>query len=317
MNFISKMPKIDLHCHLDGCLDVTLIKRILGDVPIEHIMVNDNCSSLAEYLKCFEAPINCLAQREYTQKLTYEFIKSLSLENVKYVEVRFSPLLIASASYSEREIIENVIAGLKQAEKDFEVKSNIIICAMRHLDEETNIKSFKLAKEYENHGVCGLDIAGDENSFPAEEFKGLFSYAKSLEMPFTIHAGECGNARNILESIGMGAKRIGHGVAMRGDIALQKICVDKNIGIELCPTSNFQTKASTIENYPLREFYNNGVKVTINTDNRTVSNTSLTKELSLISDKFKFTDNEIKTIYRNAVEVSFASDDVKDFLLKL
>ena len=136
-------------------------------------------------------------------------------------------------------------------------------------------------------------------------------------MPFTLHAGECGSVQNILDSVEAGAGRIGHGIAMRGHADIQKELQKKGIGIEMCPISNLQTKAvESTKDYPMREFLNAGLKVTANTDNRTVSNTTLTKELEFIQKNYGITDEEIQLMMRNAVDVAFADDAVKERMLK-
>lgn len=164
----------------------------------------------------------------------------------------------------------------------------------------------RTAREYLGNGVCAADLAGAEAIYPMSEFMKLFGQAKKLGMPFTIHAGECGNVQNILDSVEAGALRIGHGIAMRGNSEVQKMIREKGIGVEMCPISNLQTKAVESESqYPLREFLDNGIKVTINTDNRTVSNTTMTKELQFIQEHYRITDEEIRLMMRNSVDTAF------------
>lgn len=164
----------------------------------------------------------------------------------------------------------------------------------------------RTAREYLGNGVCAADLAGAEAIYPMSEFMELFGQAKKLGMPFTIHAGECGNVQNILDSVEAGALRIGHGIAMRGNSEVQKMIREKGIGVEMCPISNLQTKAVESESqYPLREFLDNGIKVTINTDNRTVSNTTMTKELQFIQEHYRITDEEIRLMMRNSVDTAF------------
>lgn len=146
----------------------------------------------------------------------------------------------------------------------------------------------------------------------------LFQKVKALDMPFTIHAGECGNVNNICDAVNVGAKRIGHGIAMRGNSAVQKVLRDARVGIEMCPISNWQTKSITnISDYPIKEFIDAGLLVTINTDNRTVSDTSITKELEYIQNLYNICDGEIMQMMKNAIEVSFANDDIKNKLCRL
>ena len=164
----------------------------------------------------------------------------------------------------------------------------------------------RTAREYLGNGVCAADLAGAEAIYPMSEFMELFGQAKKLGMPFTIHAGECGNVQNILDSVEAGTLRIGHGIAMRGNSEVQKMIREKGIGVEMCPISNLQTKAVESESqYPLREFLDNGIKVTINTDNRTVSNTTMTKELQFIQEHYRITDEEIRLMMINAVDTAF------------
>ena len=176
---------------------------------------------------------------------------------------------------------------------------------------------FQIVREYLGDGVCAADLAGAEALYPMSEFIDVFETVKKLGMPFTLHAGECGNVQNIIDSVEAGAGRIGHGIAMRGHRELQSELAKKGIGIEMCPISNLQTKAvqSTAE-YPLREFLDAGLKVSINTDNRTVSNTSLTKELEFVQKTYGVSDEEIRKMMQNAVGTAFARDDVKERLQK-
>ena len=164
----------------------------------------------------------------------------------------------------------------------------------------------RIAREYLGNGVCAADLAGAEAIYPMSEFMELFGQAKKLGMPFTIHAGECGNVQNILDSIEAGALRIGHGIAMRGNSEVQKMIREKGIGVEMCPISNLQTKAvAGPEFYPIREFLDHGALVTVNTDNRTVSNTTMTKELQFIQEHYRITDEEIRLMMINAVDTAF------------
>lgn len=173
----------------------------------------------------------------------------------------------------------------------------------------------KTAREYLGYGVCAADLAGAESMYPMSQFMELFQNARKLDMPFTIHAGECGSVQNVIDSVRAGAGRIGHGIALRGHYDIQKNLADHGAGVEMCPISNLQTKAvkSTAE-YPLREFLDAGLKVSINTDNRTVSNTSLTKELKFIQNNYGIQDEEIRLLMKNAVDTAFASEDEKERL---
>ena len=216
-----------------------------------------------------------------------------------------------------KNVIEALLKGLERGKDDFGVEFGVITCAMRYHSEEENSKMIMTAREYLGFGVCAADLAGAEASYPMTEFMNLFHNTHKIGMPFTIHAGECGNAQNIADAVSAGAGRIGHGIAMRGNKELQQELAARKIGIEMCPISNLQTKAvqSTAE-YPLREFLDAGLRVTINTDNRTVSNTTLTKELEFVQKQYGIRDEEVLLLMKNAVDAAFAGEAVKERLYR-
>lgn len=326
MTQIAVLPKVDLHCHLDGSLNIAFVENALvqlGESALlpqltQLLQAPPHCTSLAQYLECFDLPIRCMQTAAQVQEAAYSFAQGLLTDNICYIEVRFSPALLENSSMTQRQALESVLAGLAVAEKDFGITSRVILCAMRHHSNEQNLATYHLAREYLGYGLCGVDLAGDEAVYPNHGFAELFTTAKRLGLPYTIHAGECGSTQSIQDAIAMGASRIGHGIAMRGNDALQQLCAQKRVGVELCPTSNLQTKAvASMEDYPFQEFVSNGVLVTVNTDNRTVSDTTIGREFALLTEKYALTNEQINQLTENAIFCSFAEDNVKDRLLKL
>ena len=315
---LTVLPKVELHCHLDGSLSREFIERRLNrKVSQSELSVSDDCRSLNEYLEKFDLPGKCIMDEEGLSEAGYDVLKSMKQENVCYAEIRFAPLLSETEDMNCAKVIEALLAGLEKGKKDFGIEYGVITCAMRHHSEEENRRMIRTAREYMGYGVCAADLAGAEALYPMSEFMELFQETKKLGMPFTLHAGECGSVQNILDSVEAGAGRIGHGIAMRGHREVQKELQRKGIGIEMCPVSNLQTKAvESTKDYPMREFLDNGLKVTVNTDNRTVSNTTLTKELAFIQKTYGITDEEIRLMMKNAVDVAFADDAVKERILK-
>ena len=313
------LPKIELHCHLDGSFSKEFIEKRLGrEVSPQELSVSDDCTSLAEYLEKFTLPGLCIMDEEGLKEAGYDVLKSMSRENVCYAEIRFAPLLSETEEMSCAKVIESLLEGLEKGRADFGVEFGVITCAMRHHSEEDNSRMIKTAREYLGCGVCAADLAGAEASYPMSEFMNLFQNTHKIGMPFTIHAGECGNAQNISDAVRVGAGRIGHGIAMRGHSDLIKELAEKGIGIEMCPISNLQTKAvAGPEKYPIREFLNGGLKVTVNTDNRTVSDTTMTKELEFIQNTYGIQDDEIYLLMKNAADVAFAENCVKDKLYRI
>ncbi|MBR3646473.1 MAG: adenosine deaminase [Lachnospiraceae bacterium] len=321
----KKIPRIDLHCHLDGSLSVKSIydnlKNVGCNYSVEDVIrpctVSKDCNSLTEYLTKFDLPIRSMYDYESTKAAAKDFMLSLVEDNIVYVETRFAPSLVAKDGFSERKVLEAVIDGIKEGSNLTGIYGNIIICAMRHHSIEKNIKSFKLAKEYIRCGVCGVDLAGDENFYPTADFADLFRYAKGLGLNITIHAGECHSGQSIVDAANMGAARIGHGIAMSGNEKIQQLCRNKKIGIEMCPISNYQTSAVKAgEHYPFKEFMDNDLIVTINTDNRTVSGTTIQNEIDFLRTKYDITKETEVKLFKNSVDVCFASDDIKNSLLK-
>ena len=316
INKIRSMPKIDLHCHLDGSMTLKSVEQILKrKVEPKELEAKDRCQNLAEYLDRFRLPLQCLQTEEGLRMAAREFLLEAAKENTKYIEVRFAPLSSVHEHLSCRQVVEAVLDGLREAEAQCRVSWNVIVCAMRHHPQEDSLAMMEVCREYLGAGVCAVDLAGDEAAYPMENFRKLFAQAKKLGFPFTIHAGECGRVENVLEAVKCGALRIGHGIALKGHPEAQKLCADKKIGIEMCPASNLQTRAAEREEYPIREFTEAGLLVTLNTDNRTVSSTSMTKEMEFVSQEYGITTEELEQYFRNAVEVSFAGDPVKHRLL--
>lgn len=310
---IIKLPKVELHCHLDGSLPMGIIRELLGkDVKKEELQVRDDCRNLAEYLEKFDLPLSCMQTETGLKRTSKAFLESLKQDNIQYVEVRFAPLLSVNESLDCTRVIQSVLEGLEEAKKACGIYYNVIACAMRHHTEEDNLQMMKAARSFLGEGICAVDLAGNEAAFPMENFTELFQKAKKLGLPFTIHAGECGRVENVVEAVKCGASRIGHGIALRGHADVMAMCKEKQIGIEMCPISNLQTKAvASKSEYPMREFLDAGLCVTINTDNRTVSNSSIQKEMEFVQKNYGITDEELVRMTENAVHAAFANDEVK------
>ncbi len=316
---LRTLPKIELHCHLDGSLSREFIEERLGrKVSGEELSVSDECRSLSEYLEKFALPGECLRDEAGLEGAGYDVLRTMGREHVVYAEIRFAPLLHVNRNFGVRQVIESLLRGLERGKREFGVDYNVITCAMRNHSFEENYYMLKEARAFLGEGVCAADLAGAEGIYPMSGFMELFEKVREMGMPFTLHAGECGEVKNILDSVAVGAARIGHGIAMRGRKEVQQHVKAKEIGVEMCPISNLQTKAvSDSSEYPLREFLEEGLLVTINTDNRTVSNTSMTKELEFIQNVYGIQDEEIVRLMRNAAKIAFVDEEKKERMLKL
>lgn len=315
---LRDLPKIELHCHLDGSLSKAFIeKRLNRSVKEEELSVSEDCASLVEYLEKFALPGECLRDAKGLEEAGYDVLRTMSEENVIYAEIRFAPLLHVNRNFRTTQVLEALLRGLERGKEEFGVDYNVIVCVMRHHSFEESYEMLKEAYQFLGKGVCAVDLAGAEGLYPMAGFMEFFAKVKALGMPFTLHAGECGEVQNILDSIEAGAMRIGHGIAMRNHPEVQQLVREKEIGVEMCPISNLQTKAvADTTEYPLREFIDAGIPVTINTDNRTVSNTSMTKELEFIQKVYGIKDEEILLLMRNAAKTAFIEEEKKQQLFR-
>lgn len=320
------MIRVELHCHLDGSLNIGFVEEMLEKQNIvvgrdelkRRLEVRPDCTSLTEYLGKFDLPLLCLQSKEGLRRAAYELVRDVAKEHVKYIEVRFAPMLSTAKGLTCREVIESVVEGLHEAGGEYGVFASAIVCAMRHHTLQQNMEMLTVAREFMGKGVCALDLAGDESAFPTSEFRELFVQAKEWNIPFTIHSGECGSVENVREAIALGAKRLGHGIALEKSPELRKLCREKGIGIEMCPTSNVQTRAvDSLAVYPLKLFLDEGLLVSLHTDNRTVSGTTLTREEAVVREELHLSEGEVRKCTENAIRTAFTSDEVKKQLLDM
>lgn len=325
---LSQLPKIDLHVHLDGSVKPETIKELAimqrEPLPIgsdaellPHMKVSENCESLKEYLSKFSFVLPYLQTGAALERVAFEVVEQAAKERVKYIEVRFAPQLHRLQGLSNHDVIHHVIEGLKRGEQVFGTVARAIIICLRSHSYEMNKDVIEEAALFYKKGVVAVDLAGDEASFPAELFRQLFHEAQQLGLPITIHAGEAAGAENVRVAImGLGALRIGHGVRMQEDPSVVELVKERQIPLEMCPLSNIQTKAvSGWESYPIRRYFEEGIAVTVNTDNMTVSDTTIQKEYELLMENCGFTLSEVARIILNGVKAAFLEEDEKQQLL--
>lgn len=319
---------VDLHLHLDGSLSPKIIIEIAKeeniDLPtydekelLSYLQVPTTCTSLNEYLTKFDLPNLVLQSKNGLYKATLDLLKREASDGLKYVEIRMAPQLSTQKGLKQKEVVETLIKAINDGQKNYGIKSNLILCLMRfNNNQKENIETINVAKEFLNKGVVAIDLAGAEALFPNEMFYEQFEYAKELNIPFTIHAGEASDASSVVTALSMGAKRIGHGIHSIDDQKVIDYLKKHNIPLEICPKSNLDTKAITkFEELPVKELLKQGVKVTINTDDMTVSNTNLENEFNILKD-IGLNDDELEQIAFNSIDASFLNDDEKNQLRK-
>lgn len=315
---IKLAPKVELHCHLDGSVSIECMKSIMkqqnaGEISEDQLSLQMRapvpCGSLTEYLQPFSFVNKWLQTSDSLKAAAFDVVRQAAEENVVYIEVRFAPMLHCEQGLRPEQVVSAVLDGLRMAESEFNIKAALILCMMRGGSVQQNQKVMEIAERI-YPSVVAVDIAGSESDYPLHQYKALFSQAAEAKIPFTIHAGENGPAENVKDAIEMGARRIGHGLAIESDPDIQQLCREKSVLLELCPASNLQTKAAqNLKSYPFEQFMKSGIAVSVNTDNRTVSNTSLTNEYMLLSEQCEITTELMEKLAISAVEHSFFSGD--------
>lgn len=299
---------IDLHLHLDGSLSAALVRELaqaqrypLPDDLEKALAAPEDCADLNEYLRCFDLPLALLQSAGSLEQAAYTLCTGLREQGLLYAEVRFAPQLHTNAGLTQRQAVEAVCKGA--ARSGF--PAQIILCCMRGGADPANRETIDTAANYLGHGVCACDLAGAEALYPTTQYQGLFAYARSLQIPFTLHAGEADGPASIRAALEMGAARIGHGVRAGEDPALLELLSARQIPLELCCTSNLQTKAvPTLQAFPLRSYLHRGLCCTVNTDNTTVSRTTLRAEYTKLQAQ-GLTREETKTLLLNACRSAF------------
>ena len=324
----KKYAIVDLHLHLDGSLSAKAILEVARREGIElpaknerdlnqFLMVPENCKSLNEYLERFALPNLVLQSKLGLEICALDLLERLAADGLKYVEIRMAPQLSINKGLSQEKVVKTLIKVCKKARK-FNIFSNLILCMMRGTDtKEKNLETIRVAKKYLGKGVVALDLAGAEGLFPNEMFEEEFKLIKENDIPLTIHAGEAAGSESVKSALDFGAVRIGHGIHSIEDEKVLDELVKKNICLEVCPKSNLDTKTiSKYEDLPLRQFLEKGVKVSINTDDMTVSNTTLKQEFETLV-KLGFNEKELHDFAENSINASFTDAKTKEHLLNL
>ncbi len=305
------MKKVELHVHLDGSVRESTLRNLLASQNIivdESFHVNESDKDLNDYLKKFDYPIMVMQTKENLTKIAYELVCDLASEDVIYAEVRFAPIKHIKGGLSLEEVVLAVKKGLKMGN----IKTSLILCCMRDSSLEENKKIVDLANKLN----CSIDLAGAEAVYDTSNFKELFEYVKNLNIPYTIHAGEACGKDSILSALKFGTKRIGHGIKDIDDEIIE-LYKKNNITLELCPTSNINTNVvADIRDYPIFDLYKKGIHVTINTDNRTVSNTTLEREYKLLKENFDLKEEDIRRMNEYAINSAFISELEKRVLME-
>ena len=322
------LPKPELHVHLDGSLrPATLIELaqergqplpVWEPNELASQMVASETRSLEEYLAHFDTILSVLQDAAAIERVAYELAEDNAGENVRYLEVRYCPDLNTREGLSPAEAVDASLRGLARAEAVFPIDTALIVCGLRHLDPRTSGMLADLAVSYKGRGVVAFDLAGVEQGHPARKHREAFHAVASAELGVTVHAGEGYGPDSIRQALrDCHAHRIGHGTRLREDAYLMRHVKDLRIPLEVCITSNVQTGAvPSYEEHPVRSYFDQGLVVTLNTDNRLVSGTTLTDEYWKAHRHLGFTWPELQQVARMGFQSAFLPQEEKVALLE-
>jgi adenosine deaminase len=328
-DFLKSLPKAELHCHLDGSMRVETIIDLAKQYNVQlpktnqdelkaYLEVGDDCKDLVDYLKAFSVTASVLQHEDALTRATYELCEDASEENIRSIEIRFSPLLHVEKELKIEQIIEAVLAGKNKAEQDFNIIVGIIICGLRSTPPEKSLELAQATVKYKKQGVVGFDLAGPEENFPAKDHKEAFYEIINNNINTTVHAGEAYGPKSIHQAIHYTrANRIGHGTRLREAPELMQYVNDHRIPLEMCVNCNVQTNAvESLQDHPIKDYLDQGIRVTINTDNRLISKTTLTNEYKTVCDTFNLTKQELKTIILNGFKSIFVPFQQREKLIQ-
>lgn len=324
------LPKVVLHDHLDGGLRPQTVQRIMAErglpTPWGNKLATDwfakqaDKKSLPAYLESFQYTLACMQRAQDLTTVAREACIDLAEDNVQYAELRFCPLLCTKEGLAPEAVMEAVLQGIDSARKSHGIHVQLLLCAMRQNSPDDSMTIVELAKKYQGRGVAGVDLAGPEHGFLASLHAKAFQKAAEAGLPITIHAGEVCGMDSIASAINDGfAQRLGHGIrvveGMQPDGDLPNLLWDileRNIVLEVCPSSNVQTGAvDSLREHPWRILDRLGFPITLNTDNRLMGNTSTSQEWALAANQFDFTTTDAVRHTETAIGGIFASEDVK------
>ena len=314
---LRRLPKAELHCHLDGSVRPGTLLELgrehhvpmpADDVDaLREFMIVRDARNLEDYLTRFDITLSVMQTSEALERIAYELAEDAAAEGVRYIEMRYCPVLNTRHDLSLGDTVEAPLRGLERAQRDHGVIGRLIVCALRNLPPGISMELSHLAVAYKDRGVVGFDLAGGERGHPAGVHAAAFEYAQEHGLACTCHAGEGDGAGSVREAVyACHAHRIGHATRLIEDPALTREVTERRIALEICLTSNVQTRAAaSYETHPFRRYFDGGANVVLNTDNRLMSGITLTDEYVHAAEQLDFTFDELCTVALNGFESAF------------
>lgn len=325
---LEQLPKAELHCHLDGSLRPETMLDLAREARIEmprddaealadYMLVSD-ARNLEDYLERFETTLAVMQTAESLERIAYELAEDAAKEGIRYIEMRYAPILNIKGGLTLGESVEAPLRGLARAQRDHDIVARVLVCSLRHLAPATSLELARLAVDYKEQGVVGFDLAGGEFGHPASDHAEAFRYAQEHGLACTCHAGEGDGAGSVWQAVHTcGASRIGHATRLFEDPTLVQEVHDSRIALEICLTSNVQTHAAhSYETHPLRQYFDKGLNVVLNTDNRLMSGTNLVDEYQHAAGSLGFDFDELATMALNGFSSAFLPEKEREALVQ-
>jgi adenosine deaminase len=317
LRFITEMPKVELHLHLEGAIPIKtlydLYRKKEGKPSITNL--NDfrkkfDYTDFANFIDVWTWKNTFIQQVSDFDEITYQVLKELSVQNVTYVEAFYAPGDYWRQGFSIREITENIINGKTRAFRELGIHCELIIDLIRDHGPERSMHYLEAVTPFLGKGVIGIGLGGSEQLFPTGPYAPLYHEARERGFRLTAHAGEVAGPDSIWAAIDtLGSERIGHGTRAYEDPNLVSCLKERQIPLEMCVISNVRTQVCTsVDDHPIRQYFDRGLMVTVNSDDPTMFNTSITNEFRVLYQKLGFSIDEIKVLTMNAIKSSFLSD---------
>jgi adenosine deaminase len=324
--WLRRLPKAELHVHLDGSLRLATFlelarrlspeERFPSGLDLARAVIPPSRVSLEAYLASFDHTVRVLQSAENLERAAYELCEDAAKENVIYIEIRFAPLLHTAGGLSPREVVQAALAGCERAKEALGIEAFLLLSALRDRSTEQSMQVAQLAAQFRGKGVVGFDLAGPEQGFPLTAHRAAIDLAHDAGVPVTLHAGEGCCPEHIKEALDLGAARIGHAVYLFKAPAIEQRVADLQIPLEVCPTSNLQISGlmTRYADHPLKRYLDLGIPITLNTDNRLMSQIDLTHEYAAVARAFSLKRDELRRIALAGIEAAFAPDAIKETL---
>ncbi len=319
----AKLPKVELHLHLDCSLSYDVVKKIDSAITFDEyrssFVAPPKCNDLADYLTRAVKGFELMQTKEQLQWVVLDLFTQLKADHVIYAEIRFAPLLHLQQGLTSVAVVEIVNQAVTEGIQQTGVEAGLILCTLRHFTEEQSMETARLTEMFRGTNVIGFDIAGDEAGFPAANHIKAFKFASEQGIHCTAHAGEAKGASSVWDTLKhFHPTRIGHGVRSAEDDNLLAFLKKENIHLEVCPTSNIQTNVyEKMEDHTAGKIYNTGISMSINTDARTISDTSLTNEYNKLAKFFNWNKEQFLHCNLQAIAHSFTTKEKKEKLKEI